>query len=1591
MQRGHLNEMATELLDTESGKGDSLEEERNRGDETTSSGDVGERTSYLQIPFGFQSRGSYKHASKNCEIAGVTYNSRFRQFVFLDSRGITSWSYESVYSTVTRHLNYPSYQFNVLRLITFSRKFNVYFALSKEYALKVFNLNFHEVFSVSADMHSVLCMVFNHVKNELITGGTGGMKFWTFGEIDGDKQKPWERYSRPMANYGLVLRACYPDMGGSWVKQVELDDVMQRLYCLSERNVVAYDMEGNLLFQITDAHRGPVTGCVYSKACNFLVTVGTDCDVNVWSRSKNGGKVHTFTCHSKAITKIMLHPESSALIITAALDGLVKVNSLDLMEEIYSLPVFSEGIYWMNIVSPKLIYCCSNRVIEVFSLNHLCDFWALSRCSVTSLSLVTCKGKSLRVMAIGNDSSVRLISRKPRNLSTVLPPPAISPLNMVKDVAYNREFNMMYLLIGEQEIWVYYTRTNPATRVESWKLDFTEDIHREQNSVQKSRASSPWPSDGNRSPSPVGGDSRPNSSLNRELSGRDSPLLARREKVEITCLGMLYSPIIMQNVEGKVCPDATQFLMAGTQDGRVLLLHMFWQGLRYHQFQANKDAVLQVYHDQTMGIVVTKCRHPGIVILIWSLPALELLKRIDCEADMTCFNRMNNLLLCGHKSGHLHLHSLAPETRNRCENEDNKLMDSQGFTPRDHQGSISSVDSNDKLEIFCSTSCDGVIKIWDRDKTLLREIIMDDTLTVASFLNQRGDILIGFKQHIFIIPNSKVYAVKDGLRSVFEADDFVDETFETESDIYEDPSVRFESKKILQSDPTDMENYLVPFPNLQLKTSWFMEGRPPVDLEQQNLREEKESISSMSSSLSLAPTEVYFSPTSTPRRLSMASSVAMSDQRRASTELWELPEFGDSPLSSPPRTPPPEPTPPPTPPPKEECEEEPGEEEKIKGEPQHIKEPTCDQCSVALKKEGKKNVPSIPTFRRGRMGDISIDSKSLRSGYDGPAYAAPVVRKVAVENAQPKNFKPGRAPKPVIKKTKKLKENEKQNAEKGSDIQEGGGDEIDSAEIKADKSTDDFIEERREAHNIVQTTNAHVQNIPEGHEWAVDGPDQFGTRHAKDAGATVQIEGHVQTRNVEVKATDVGASHYLRGMPEDHLPSTPYKTDDGNAGSVLKIIAKTEDENHIGDQTPELDERDDKSENTPQRKEYENRPERVLSRDAMHVVETNRYPEVEMPDDQGSAEILGRFDGDYGFESFVLPEASPGETVLSPPLPSKGSVRGHKRVSFRSRGGEKGRNSRQMSAGRNSPSSRVHSAGVTLKESVVPVYIGRRQSDMLNEISKDSMNVTPLTIFALARSRRENTETKYGLFVDERLRQKNETTEASRLRSKTKDKDIFEHSYGDYNSRLVGKGDLNGPDKCFENAALSRPSSVKKSESSLMRWCMRALKKAEREVLFPPKPTRPKSSSSCVNSGEAKKERGHTLYLNTNDNPQRPKTADTICSSTSSADEHSVFPYDNSFSTNETLRQKSRDLKSAAPLAQGGKWQQGTIEDDEDFMDAYRDMRASLGLQGLDEDLSKGIWKQSAELERRIPVIDTSDYYDGNWQIKVLQRVHFQI
>ena len=52
-------------------------------------------------------------------------------------------------------------------------------------------------------------------------------------------------------------------------------------------------------------------------------------------------------------------------------------------------------------------------------------------------------------------------------------------------------------------------------------------------------------------------------------------------------------------------------------------------------------------------------------------------------------------------------------------------------------------------------SADGMVKIWDERKSLLTEITVDDGLSSACFLNNAGDLLLGYRNHIFIISHRK--------------------------------------------------------------------------------------------------------------------------------------------------------------------------------------------------------------------------------------------------------------------------------------------------------------------------------------------------------------------------------------------------------------------------------------------------------------------------------------------------------------------------------------------------------------------------------------------------------------------------------------------------------------------------------------------------------------------------------------------------------------------------------------------------------------------------------------------------------------------
>lgn len=53
------------------------------------------------------------------------------------------------------------------------------------------------------------------------------------------------------------------------------------------------------------------------------------------------------------------------------------------------------------------------------------------------------------------------------------------------------------------------------------------------------------------------------------------------------------------------------------------------------------------------------------------------------------------------------------------------------------------------------SSSDSTIKLWDTQKNLVADITLDNTLSTACFLNSSGDILLAFKNDIYVLSHSK--------------------------------------------------------------------------------------------------------------------------------------------------------------------------------------------------------------------------------------------------------------------------------------------------------------------------------------------------------------------------------------------------------------------------------------------------------------------------------------------------------------------------------------------------------------------------------------------------------------------------------------------------------------------------------------------------------------------------------------------------------------------------------------------------------------------------------------------------------------------
>ena len=735
---------------------------------------------YLSIPYGFQSITDYSHGSKRCNIQAVTYNSKTNEYIILDSRGISSWLKTFNQCSAKRILQFESYKFNVLRDIQYCRSYNIYFGLTKEYQLKIYNLNFHETFSIESDGASILSLIYNTQTNELITTGRSKLQFWKITSLN-----------RNQSSQELVLDREYNITNSALINNTYLDEHLQRIYVIANYDISCYNVEdGRFVFNIRNASSSVLTVCAFSHLANVLVVGAVSGEISIFSST--GGNVATLVNHTKLVTAIIMHPSDNNLFISSSLDGRIKLFSLQTLGEVFSINVFPEGVYWMKVHSLKYLYAASTKHVKILDLNYSFKFWSTLRSQIKDISInptFLCKSSHAFIQA--TDHSIRVYQAKNGHKKcTVLPPPELDILSEIIWVTYDRICSVVYMLFDDTNVWVYITKTDPATRVATWNVG---------KALQEKPADE-----------------------NEENKFGKSILSQRLKDQQVRCLCLCtIARSALKNVP-EVPENMLNFslLMCGLSNGTLVLLDPITNGSVHDSFKAHHNSpVLSIkiaQGNEYTHLYTLLCTVENKFLRVFdAIHDFIVLCDVFISPNTETYIYKNLIVVTGDSVGNLQVAKIQP----KCGNQVKYLTENIEY--KEHKGAITGLDIHCVKDIICSSADDNFIRVWNLEKILLVEIELEHSLASAAFLDKSLTILFGFKSHLFIIPDYILRSLKKKLCG--SDDESTDENSEIESVVYEDIMIRKELYRSAyhKAAETNLSNYLVPYPYLGLEKLWL--------------------------------------------------------------------------------------------------------------------------------------------------------------------------------------------------------------------------------------------------------------------------------------------------------------------------------------------------------------------------------------------------------------------------------------------------------------------------------------------------------------------------------------------------------------------------------------------------------------------------------------------------------------------------------------------------------------------------------------------------------------------------------------------------
>ncbi|XP_077997831.1 WD repeat-containing protein 87-like [Glandiceps talaboti] len=702
-------------------------------------------TETVSVPYGIQLAYSLHHShTLRCmtfyvSTAGDNYVSHYDAGV---SNQVQLWTINSYNDVQVQSRKFDIHP--TIMTIMFVPQHRVFVGFCNDLHMRIFSDAKHKISELSSTPCSttILCMAFNEVTDELITGGYGVLQSWkmTHVEIRG-----------PL----LPSRPIQCDLSRyQWVTNLKLDKKNHQLLALCDDGVFIINYKTNKQTHfIKNWHATSLSCCVFYRPFEYFITASKDGSIKVWN-AVVFSIVHEFIGHHNHVTGLALH-SSDPLLISSSKDGTIRIWRLDTLEETFRLDL-GEMIYGLKLGSNQQLYCYTLQDIKIWNFNQFHHLFTPIQSCVHKLASVKSVGIPSRILCVAEDGSVRLLSSVSGTVITIIYP--MATYQILTDIVYDPRNARIYIALATGEVLLFDSSTNPCSAYQLWVPHLPDDAVLCLALVK----------------------------LNNALGDIDTV-----NGESIIFAGHCNGQITLMEAE-------TVFMKSPIQAhcGRVVTLE------QSHGFHRNNNAIGD--RDYLLSIGTDKLVKLWVISRQDSNLTLTILYTVECQVCPTHVSMLGSVIALTMPNNEIKMYKVEKENGDQSAGDGNGEIGVNELTHHkddNHTQQITALCSCPKLGLFASTSCDGSVKIWNKENQLVRELCLDGTVRGVCFANDRGDLLVGFQNHVSYIPIVN-YLPQSVLEKIV-IEEFPDEPIEEALEFNPDLQLWFDIHNLLAL-PTDL-------------------------------------------------------------------------------------------------------------------------------------------------------------------------------------------------------------------------------------------------------------------------------------------------------------------------------------------------------------------------------------------------------------------------------------------------------------------------------------------------------------------------------------------------------------------------------------------------------------------------------------------------------------------------------------------------------------------------------------------------------------------------------------------------------------------